>query len=336
MKALVVRKPGRVELVEMDKPVPTPGWVRVRVGAVGICMTDFEVIQGTIEARYPLIPGHEWCGVVDAVGSQSDETWVGRKVTGDNEITCGECVYCRRSEWRRCPHYEQIGFDASGAYAEYLLVPTRNLHLLSETVSFDQGAILEPLGVGLAVARLAQARPGLTAAILGTGPIGLNCLTALKASGAIRVLCLDLRKFRLDMAQSWGAAEVYCDFGDLAVAAKRLHPEGTEIVVDTTGNIEIIRAGIEMTCFGGAFILAGFCRHKPMEIHPDTIHLKNMRVLGAGCNSGFTGVAARCVAAGALATEPMITHHYRLEDYASALSRDTVAETGYIKGIFVP
>jgi len=336
MKALVVQRPGLVELVKMDDPVPSPGWVRVRVRAVGICMTDFEVIQGTIEARYPLIPGHEWCGIVDAVGSPSDQAWIGRKVTGDNEITCGECIYCRRSEWRRCSHYEQIGFDVSGAYAEYLLVPTRNLHQLPEDVSFDQGAILEPLGVGLAVAKLAQARPGLTAIILGAGPIGLNCLAALKASGAIRILCLDLRKFRLEFAQSWGATGIYTDPGELAAAAARLHPEGTDIVVDTTGNIEILRAGIAMTCFGGAFVPAGFCRHKSMEIEPDTIHLRNLRVLGAGCNSGFTGVAARCVSAGTLLTEPMITHHYKLEDYQSALSRDAVAAHGYIKGIFVP
>lgn len=336
MKALVVQRPGVVELVNMEDPTPGPGWVRVRVGAVGICMTDFEVIQGTIAARYPLIPGHEWCGVVDAVGSPSHENWIGRKVTGDNEITCGECIYCRRSEWRRCPYYEQIGFEAPGAYAEYLLVPTRNLHALPQEVTFGQGAILEPLGVGLAVAKLSQARPGLTAVILGAGPIGLNCLAALKASGAIRILCLDLRKFRLEFAQTWGAEEVYSDLTELVAAAVHLHPEGTDIVVDTTGNTEIVRAGIAMTCFGGAFVLAGFCKHKPMEIEPDTIHLKNMRVLGAGCNSGFTGVAARCAASGSLHTEPMITHHYRLEEYASALSRDTVAAQGYIKGIFIP
>ena len=158
----------------------------------------------------------------------------------------------------------------------------------------------------------------------------------MKASGAIRILCLDLRKFRLEFARSCGAAEVYSDPGDLAAAAARLHPEGTDIVVDTTGDLEILRAGIAMTCFGGAFVPAGFCRHKSMEIEPDTIQLRNLRVLGAGCNSGFTGVAARCVSAGTLLTEPMITHHYRLEDYQSALSRDTVATEGYIKGIFIP
>lgn len=336
MQALFVQRPGVVELVNIDAPVPGPDWARVRVRAVGICMTDFELIEGTIEAPHPLIPGHEWSGVVDAVGSSSDQAWIGRKVTGDNEITCLECAYCRRGEWRRCPQYKQIGFQSHGAYAEYLMAPTRNLHELVENVSFEQGALLEPLGVGLAVAKMACSQVGSTAVVLGTGPIGLNCLAALKVSGAIRILCLELRKFRLEVAQSWGAAGVYSDLGELNAAAARWHPEGTDIVVDTTGNLEIVRAGISMARFGGAFVLAGFCRHKSIEIEPDIIHLRNLRVLGAGNNCGFIGVAARCAAAGILSTEQMITHRYALEDYRSALSRKTAAMPGYIKGIFIP
>jgi threonine dehydrogenase-like Zn-dependent dehydrogenase len=336
MKALLVKKPGLVDLVEMNDPTPSPGWVRVRVRAVGICMTDFELLQGTIEARYPLIPGHEWSGVVDAVGSASEQGWMGRRVTGDNEIVCQECGYCRRCEWRRCPQYRQIGFQLNGAYAEYLLAPCRNLHLLPDDVSFEQAALLEPLGVGLAVAKMAQARAGSTTVILGAGPIGLNCLAALKASGAIRILCLDLRRVRLALAESWGATAVCTDPSSLTAAAARWHPEGTDIAVDATGSVEMVRFGIAMVRFGGTFVLAGFCGHKAIEIEPDTIHLRNLRILGAGNNSGFTAVAARCAIAGALRTESMITHRYRLEHYQSALSRDAVMMPEYVKGIFNP
>lgn len=334
MKALLAQRPGVVELVNIEDPMPGPGWARVHVRAAGICMTDFEVLGGTIDVRYPLIPGHEWSGIVDAVGDTSDQAWIGRKVTGDNEITCLECVYCRRGEWRRCPQYRQIGFQSPGAYAEYLLVPIRNLHALPKDVSFEQGALLEPLGVGLAVAKMAQARAGSTAAILGAGPIGLNCLAALKASGAIRILCLDLRKFRLELAQSWGATAACSDPSDLAAAAARWHPEGTDIVVDATGSVEMVRFGISRVRFGGTFVLAGFCGHKSIEIQPDTIHERNLRVLGAGNNSGFTAVATQCATAGILKTESMITHHYRLEDYRSALSRDAVTMREYVKGVF--
>ena len=174
--------------------------------AAAICMTDLEVLRGRIAAEYPLIPGHEWSGVVDRVGSASDEAWLGQRVTADNEITCLMCRYCRRGEWRRCPEYRQIGFAAPGAYAEYLLAPVRNLHALADSVSFEQGALLEPLGVGIAVAAMAGVRLATTVAILGAGPIGLNCLAAAKASGARRILCLDKRVRRLELAREWGAA----------------------------------------------------------------------------------------------------------------------------------
>ena len=335
MKTLTIQRPGAIEMVEVKDPSPAPGWARVRVRAAAICMTDFEVLQGTIDAEYPLVPGHEWSGIVDATGSASDETWVGRKVVGDNELTCLECAYCRRGEWRRCSQFRQIGFQAPGAYAEYVLVPVRNLHELPDAVSFEQGSLLEPLGVGLAVAAMAQAQAGSTAIVLGVGPIGLNCLAALKASGTTRVLCLDLREGRRKLAISWGAVADFEHPDDLANRAAQWHPEGTDIVIDTTGNVEIVRLGISLTRYGGTFILAGYCGGRLMEIKPDIIHLRNLRILGAGSNCGFTAAAVRCVASGIIQTEQMITHRYRLEDYRSALSRDAVARQGYIKGVFL-
>lgn len=335
MKALLVKSPGNVELVEADNPMPGHGWARVRVHAAAICMTDFEILRGTIQSCYPLTPGHEWSGVVDAVGSESDLSWIGRRVTGDNELACLECAHCRRGEWRRCPRFKQIGFQSAGAYAEYLSIPVRNLHQIPEEVSFEQGALLEPLGVGLAVAMMSQPAPGSTAIVLGVGPIGLNCLATLKASGAIRILCFDLRKSRLEFARSWGAAAACASPEVLADAAAQFHPEGTDIVFDTTGSVEMIKLGISMTRFGGTFILAGFFRGKSTELQPDDIHLRNLRILGAGNNCGFTAVAARYATASSLKTESMITHRYRLEDYRAAFSRDTVIAPDYIKGVFI-
>ncbi len=335
MKAIQFQRPGVMELVDMEKPTPGPGWARIQVRAAAICMTDFAVLEGTIPARYPLVPGHEWSGAVDATGSDSDQSWVGRRVIADNELTCLECTYCRRGEWRQCRQYRQIGFHAHGGYSEYLLVPVRNLHEISDSVSFEQAALVEPLAVALAIAAMTKPRIASTVAILGAGPIGLNCLAAFKASGAARILCLDLRARRLDLARSWGATATFTDADELARAAAQFHPEGTDIVIDATGNEEVIRFGIALARFGGTFVLAGYCEGKTMELKPDTVHLREVRVLGAGNVWGFTGDAARCVADGLICTEQMITHQYRLEDYRIAFSRETVAIPEYIKGIFI-
>lgn len=334
MKSVVFQSPNAVDLIETDIPVPPAGWARIQVRAAAICRTDFEVLQGRIRASYPVTPGHEWSGIVDAVGSPSDELWIGRRVTGDNEITCLHCSYCRKGEWRRCSEYRQLGFDAAGAYAEYLLAPVHNLHELPSAVSFEQGCLMEPLAVGLAVVAMVQPQLGSTAVILGVGPIGLNCLAAMKAAGVTRIVCVDLREQRLKLALSWGAVAACKDVNDLAKAIVMWHPEGTDVVIDTTGQESLIQAGLASVRFGGTFVLAGYCGGGSMEIRPDVIHERNLRVLGAGNNCGFIAAAVRCVEDDILHTEEMITHRYCLEDYKRALTLESTAHSDYIKGIF--
>ncbi len=335
MRAVRFEQPGKLNLVEVADPTPAPGWTRIRIKAAAICMTDFELLRGRHAVDYPLTPGHEYCGVVDKVGSPSDEKWLGRRVVADNEITCLKCGFCRRGEWRRCAEYRQIGFGPSGGYAEFVLAPVQNLHPLAETISFQQGALLEPLGVGIAVASIAGARLGSTAIILGMGPIGSNCLAVLKASGARRILCLDQRSKRLALAKSWGAAEVAEKAERLKELAGSLHPDGTDVVIEASGYPPLVSLGIELARFGGSVVLAGFCKHQALPFEPDVVQGPNRRVLGAGNNAGFIEPAANAAGDGVLRTEGMITHRYKLEEYRQAFSEEQVAASDYIKGVFV-
>jgi L-iditol 2-dehydrogenase len=273
--------------------------------------------------------------VVDRVGSAADEGWLERKVVADNEITCLKCGFCRRGEWRRCPEYRQIGFGPPGGYAEFVLAPVHNLHPLLDSISFEQGALLEPLGVGIAVASTAGVRLATTATILGMGPIGLNCLAVLKASGARRILCLDRQPTRLALAKSWGAWEVTDNPEHLKALTKALHPEGTDIVIEASGHHPLIPLGISLTRFGGSLVLAGFCKHEAMQFAPDTIQGPNIRMLGAGNNAGFIAPAALAVGDGVLSTYSMITHRFRLEDFRQVFSDEQVNASDYIKGVFV-
>jgi D-arabinitol dehydrogenase (NADP+) len=335
MRAIVFEQPGKVSLGEFPDPEPQAGWARVHIQVAAVCMTDFEVLRGRPSLVYPLIAGHEYCGVVDRVGSTSDEVWVGRRVVADNEITCLKCKFCRRGEWRRCREYRQIGFGPPGGYAEYVLAPVQNLHQLADTISYEQGAILEPLGVGIASASIAQARLGSTATILGLGPIGLNCLAVLKASGVQRILCLDKQPKRLALAKSWGAWEVTEDAEHLKELAKTLHPDGTDIVIEASGYPPLVLLGIGLTRFGGTVLLAGFCKNEMVPFAPDWVQMPNRRVLGAGNNSGFIEPAALAVGDGVLSTEGMITHRFGLDDFRQVFSEDQVTAKDYIKGVFI-
>ena len=298
-------------------------------------MTDFELLRGRHMVDYPFTPGHEYCGVVDRVGSSTDDAWLGRKVVADNEITCLKCGYCRRGEWRRCPEYRQIGFGPSGGYAEFVVAPVHNLHALADAISFEQGALLEPLGVGIAVARIAGARLGSTATILGMGPIGLNCLAVLKASGARRILCLDKQPKRLALAKAWGGGDVTDDSDQLKSWTRTLHPEGTDIVIESSGYHPLVPLGVSLTRTGGSFVLAGYCKQETLPFAPDTVQMPNVRMLGAGNNAGFIEPAALAVGDGVLRTESMITHRFRLEDFRQVFSEEQVSASDYIKGVFV-
>jgi threonine dehydrogenase-like Zn-dependent dehydrogenase len=334
MMAIRIEKPRCLRLAEVPEPTPPAGWARVRVRVAAICATDFEVLRGTIAAAYPVTPGHEWSGEVEAVGASGDDAWLGRRVTGDNEITCRLCRYCRRGQWRRCPEYRQIGFAAPGAYAEKLLVPVANLYHLPDAVSFEQGALLEPLGVGLAVARMAGAHIGSTAAVLGCGPIGLNVLAALVASGARRVLCLDRRAYRLKLARRWGAFRVAREAAELDNLARELHPHGTDAVVDATGDPDMLRFGAQLARFDGAFVLAGYAGGCETSFRPDVVHERNVRVLGAENNSGFVETAMLAAGDGIVETTEMITHRFRLDQYPTAFAEDTLAAEDYVKAVF--
>ena len=334
MKAIRFEQPGKLSLAAFPDPVPMAGWARIRIRAAAICMTDFELLRGRHAVEYPLTPGHEYCGVVDQVGSPSDGAWVGRKVVADNEITCLKCGFCRRGEWRRCREYRQIGFGPPGGYAEYVLAPVHNLHPLPDTISFEQGALLEPLGVGIAVGSIAEARLGSTATILGLGPIGLNCLAVLKASGARRILCLDKQPKRLALAKSWGAREVTEDAEHLKDLTKTLHPEGTDIVIEASGYHPLVLLGVSLTRFGGSLVLAGYCKFELLPFAPDSVQAPNIRMLGAGNNAGFIEPAALAVGDGVLSTEGMITHRFRLDDFQKVFSDEQVTASDYIKGVF--
>ena len=107
MKAVMISKPGEVRLVETAIPEPPVGFARVKVKAAAICATDLEVIDGRIPANYPLIPGHEWSGIVDAVGSDEDRHWIGQSVIGSNDVVCLKCDACRSGNWRYCDEFEE-------------------------------------------------------------------------------------------------------------------------------------------------------------------------------------------------------------------------------------
>lgn len=336
MKAVVIKEPGCVLLTEKEIPEPQAGFVRVKVKAAAICATDLEVAGGNIPAGYPVTPGHEWSGIVDAVGSEEDASWIGKRVVGSNDVVCLKCEACRSGQWRYCREFEEIGFRRDGAYAEYMIVPAYGLCELPENVSFVHGALCEPLGVALGTLEKAGAKCGDTLAVIGAGSIGLCILAAAKAMGMRDIVIAAATGRRLEAARQMGAAHtVETQKYDLEEEMHRFHPDGTDVVVDATGIESCIQQSLRIARKGGTVALAGYGRGKVMSIRIDDIHINNLRVVGAGNNWNQHKNAVAMMADGRVDIEHFATRLLRLEDFREGLSLAEKRPEGFIKAVFV-
>ncbi len=336
MKAVMIQQPGSVLLTETPLPEPPPGFARVRVKAAAICATDLEVVDGNIAANYPLIPGHEWSGVVDSVGSSEDQHWVGKRVIGSNDVVCLRCDACRSGNWRYCDQFEEIGFKRNGAYAEHVIVPVYGLCELAQQVSFEEGALCEPLGVALGTLQKAGAAFGDTLLIMGAGSIGLCILAAARAMGMRRIVVCASSSRRLQIAKRMGAyAVIATSEQDLSTELRKLHPEGTDVVIDATGIEPCIQTCLKIAKKGGTVVLAGYGRGKIMQIRIDDIHINNLRVIGAGNNWNMHKQAATLMADGIIDLKPLITNRMPLEDFAIGLQMARMRPQGFVKAVFM-
>ena len=308
MKAVVINKPG--EMFIADKPIPEPqaGFARIKVAAAAVCATDLEVIDGNIPANYPLTPGHEWSGVVDSVGSEEDAHWIGKRVIGSNDVVCLKCDACRSGNWRYCKEFEEIGFKRDGAYAEYVLVPTYGLCELPDNVPFENAALCEPLGVALGTMEKANAKFGQTLMIMGAGSIGLCMLAVGKAMGMRKIVVVASSEKRLQIAKEMGAYEVIATSKqDLMKEMQRIHPGGTDVIIDATGIESCIQDCLKLAKKGGMVALAGYGRGKTMQIRVDDIHVNNLHVVGAGNNWNMHKMAVELMADGLVDLSPFVT-----------------------------
>src|SRR5512138_2020189 len=186
MKSVVIQQPNEISLLERDVPEPGPGQLMIQVMASGICGTDLHIYRGEYMGRYPVIPGHEFSGVVTATGSGITRFQVGDRVAVEPNISCDNCVNCLNNRQNFCLNWQAIGVTLPGGMAQYVLAPEKAVFDIGD-LPFEQGAFMEPLSCVLhGVGRLGPALAD-GVALLGAGPIGCLLLQALRAAGASRV-----------------------------------------------------------------------------------------------------------------------------------------------------
>jgi len=260
VKALVYPAWDTLEIHEVPEPRPGPGEVVLGVAAVGICGSEVEAVASRSPRRTPpLVMGHEFCGVVEAVGPDVEGLAPGDRVVASSLVPCGRCADCRAGATHLCPRRQIFGMNRPGAFAERVAVPAAVLLPLPERVGPLEGALVEPLANGVHVWSLLSQRFPETVVVLGCGAIGLMALQVARAGGALTLVAVDVNRSRLSIAHALGAEPVL-DAGRVdAVAEVRglTRGRGADVVVDAVGSPATRRAAVEMSRPGGEVVWIG-------------------------------------------------------------------------------
>ena len=207
MRAMRFPEAGRAEIVEVPTPRVGEGEVLVEVKAAGICASDVAAFRGIHDVRLPpVITGHELAGEIVEVGPGVHLRTVGERVAVEPHLGCGRCVYCQRGHYHECPSKRFLGVgDWSGAFAEFVAVAERMCHVMPPKMTWEEGAALEPLCVGLHAVRRAEVRVGDRVAIVGVGAIGMMTLLCVQCCSPGKVMVTDPNPGKRDMALRCGA-----------------------------------------------------------------------------------------------------------------------------------
>ncbi len=257
MKAARLHGPGDVRVADEPVPVPGPGEVLVRVGAVGICGSDLhwyaESSIGDAVLSRPLVLGHEAAGVI-ASGPRA-----GTRVAIDPNIPCGTCDVCARGLPHLCPDVRFLGHSTTdGAMRELIAWPEDRLVPLPDAIDDVAGAMLEPLGVAIHAMRLAQLRPGDTIGVFGAGPIGRLLIRLALASGASGVVATDRLPHRVEAARSDGAMAALVDGGrEIDVLREALGGRPLDTAIEIAGDDDAVRTAAALVKPGSRVVVAG-------------------------------------------------------------------------------
>ena len=313
MKALLLSKYRHLEITDLPVPVPGPDEVLIRVAACGICGSDVHGYDGSSGRRIPpIVMGHEAAGRIAAVGQNVKGLAEGDRVTFDSTIFCGACAHCRRGDVNLCDHRQVLGVSCSdyrraGAFAEYVVVPSRVIHRLPDPLSFSEAAMLEAVAVAIHGVSLAQIPPNSTALVIGAGTIGLLTLQALRSAGCSRVLVADIDPTRLQLAQELGATTVLSAEKDLVAQVLELTSgTGVDVAVEAVGRTETVTAAIESVCKGGTVVLVGNISPQ-VTIPLQKVVTRQIRLQGSCASAGEYPRAIELLASGAIRVQPLIT-----------------------------
>ena len=336
MKALSKLKAERgLWMSDVAKPEIGHNDLLIRIRKTAICGTDIHIwnwddwAQKTIPV--PMHVGHEYVGVVEAIGSEVQGFSIGQRVSGEGHITCGHCRNCRAGRRHLCRNTFGVGVNREGAFAEYLVIPAFNAFPIPDDISDDLASIFDPFGNAVHTA-LSFSLVGEDVLITGAGPIGIMAVAIARHVGARHVVITDVNEYRLELARKMGATRaVNVAKQDLKQVMAELHmSEGFDVGLEMSGNPQAFRQMLDTMNHGGKVALLGI---PPADTAIDWNHVifKGLEIKGIYGREMFeTWYKMVALIQSGLDITPIITHHFPVDDFQQGFEAMLSGQSGKV------
>jgi L-iditol 2-dehydrogenase len=320
---------GEIRTEEVPIPTPAPGEVLIRVEACGICGTDRHLLHGTFPSKPPLTLGHEFAGIVVAVGDGVTLA-EGTRVTCDPNTWCGACENCRRGRVNLCLNNVATGLGRDGGFAAFCAFPAHKAHVLPADLDPLHGAFCEPLACTIHGIDMGAPRPGERVMILGGGVIGMLALQLCVQAGA-EVMMVTRQAAKQVLGRGLGAAEAAATEGE----ARAIWPKGADLVVECAGVAETVEMAPRLARDGGRVVILGVLgRGETVRIEPFDLLFREVQLLSSFINPFTQERAASMIAAGRIRVDPLISRTLPLAEAAASIAAP--ARAGEIRAIVLP
>jgi L-iditol 2-dehydrogenase len=339
MRAAQLLAVGKMQLRDVAVPVPGPHDLLVRVEACGICGSDRHMFRGEYPTALPVTLGHEFCGTVEAAGSNVTRLEPGDRITGDPNIACGHCRHCRDGRPNLCDNLTPIGVFRDGGFADYVLVPEAQAVGLPADLPPIRGAFAEPLACCLHGLDVAHIKPGDSVAVLGGGVIGLLMVQLARLAGATIVILSTRQRPRRDLAEELGATHTLdasrADVADAVAGPAGILPGGVDVVLECAGVPETFAQAIALARRGGTVVPFGVTpKGATIAVEPFALLTRELRIEPAWLNPLTHERAAKLIASGALELDRLVTRTVPLSEVPAIVA--SVPAPSEVKTVALP
>jgi len=342
MKALYTSSPGEYFLAERPVPIPGPDEALIKVIRAGICHTDVIIrAGGASHVRYPVIPGHEFAGVVESCGSASRFVKPGDRVAVHSILGCGQCPGCRKGDVATCENLDELGSKRDGGFGKYCTAPVRVLYKLPDHVTFEEAAMLEPLANAVSALRQAGIRTGDRVVIIGPGPIGLMAAQLARYSNPLVLALVGTRDERLALGKELAGAHTVnvTKSGAAAELKDLLGGKGADVILDCAGTPGAWELMMDIAAFRCRICIEGaYDVGQMMPIAPYSfLVVRAITIMGicGWLTVDFTN-ALEYLSRGLVNVKKLHTHTFPLDEWEAAFEMATKRKSEAVKVELAP